>query len=271
MANSTFIEDLVHTLFNTIHDYEDISTVKTLSLVCREWRAISIPFIFRQINVSSELSLGRLASFLAQNPGIIPLIRILVVHPRDENSLMQPSAWVSQIPSRLSSLTDKLEQIKFVGLFEYGLYMGGNFATRLSEFTSVHTLALHDCWIDLAVMQGLIAALPSLRGFSADRMLLYPPGPHPDVEILYLFNPRLVSVSISFTLAYANSLEILLQWLATSDSRETMRSFMSSVRPHDGAAMRQFLLDVGPRLEELRLHVGVNPLEDNRTSLCEFG
>ena len=271
MENSPFIEDFVYTLLHVVHDHEDISSVKTLSLVCHEWRMISVPFIFRQVNVSNGLSLDRLASFLSETPAIIPLIRILVVHPRGDNPLMQPSAWVSQVPSGLSSLTENLEQIKFVGLFEYGSYMGRSYATKLSKFTSVHTLALQNCWVDLAVMQSLISALPSLCRFSANHILLYPPGPHQDVEILHIGNPRLVSVSISFTFAYADSLGILLQWLAASDSRETMRSFMSSVRPDDGEAMRKFLLEVGPCLEELRLHIDLDPSSDtNEKSFCEF-
>lgn len=249
MANRHFPAELVNQILGYACDKADGATLKASSLVCRPWRAISRQYVFRRIAITTQSSLKNLEAFLLSDPSVIHYIRVLIINPTLEGDQLPGPA----VPSMLAPVLENLQTIELVHLYEADEYLDADFMTSFSSFTAVDTLAFRNCTIDPPLLYALVSALPALRTLIMCSIISREADPAPN--ILQLRSPRLESIDIYNPPTYLNGLNNILPWLATTESRDTIRSVKLSMHLHDAQAVGRFIDAVGARLEELDLNL----------------
>ena len=255
MANPIFAVELVDKIIGCVYDNADIRTLRASSLVCRQWRAICIPYLFRKVTIFTETSLEKFVFFASDDPTVAHHVHTLTIHPRVEGDLIRPSSWIAKVPSALTPILDNLQAIEFIRLFELGEYMNADFIIEFSNFTLVDTLKFQLCSMDVPLVQALIAALPRLR-----TLVIFSISPifsDAVANLPYLRSPRLVNVDLYFSPTYPDAMRLFLPWIETTETRETIRSFSATVCLTDSAVIGQFITCAASHIEELKLELEV--------------
>ncbi|EKM52057.1 uncharacterized protein PHACADRAFT_150999 [Phanerochaete carnosa HHB-10118-sp] len=252
MANRHFPPELVNKVVGHVCDQADGATLKAASLVCLQWQAISRPYVFHRVVVTTQTGLESLEAFLQSNPDVTRHIRILVAHPKSAQ-VLDSAAWVTDVPSLLAPLLVNLQAIELIDLHEQDANLGVDFGPKLADFTTVHTLTLRACFMDPPLLYTVISALPALRSLVIAAVLTLHGGGGPNLQ--QLRGPRLESLDMYFTPAYLDGMESVLPWLATTETVQSIRSLRLIVRLHDSRAVGQFIEAVGGELEELDLEL----------------
>lgn len=253
MAHLLFPAELVDKVLECASDNVDTSTLKAGSLVSRQWRAISRPYIFRRVTISTETSLQNFVIFVSNDMAVARHVYVLIIRPQRLDGLIKPSPWIAMMPSKLPSMLGNLEAVELVQLYELGDNINVGFIEKFSKFTSVHTLTFRSCSIDVPLIQALVSALPILR-----TLIISSVSPLMSVtttNIPHLRNPRLVTMDLYFSPTYPDAMRSFLPWIEASETRETLRSFSVTTRVQDGDSVGRFILETGPRIEELSIEM----------------
>ncbi|GJE89975.1 hypothetical protein PsYK624_060930 [Phanerochaete sordida] len=250
VQDDLFPPELVVKFFEHLHDDKDLPAVKVASLVCRSWRAISSPYVFRRVVVSSKGSLEGLAAFLESDLGIHRYARTLVICPRP-GEVPASADWASDVPATLAALLPGLQAVELAQLNEHDTHLGTGFVRGLAAFAAVGTLTLRQCTMTPRLLHALVSAPPALHTVAVQSLLTAQVGV--DADVPQLRNPALQSLEVRPTGGYVASADNILPWIATTATAQSLRALKLTVRLVESVGVGRFVQAVAGRLEELEL------------------
>ena len=230
-----------------------VATVKSTALVCRQWKAVSDPYLYRRVSIVSQASLRKLERFLKDNITIARYSRALIMRPQYEDNMYAPTAWVAGIAATLPSLAENLHTIEFDHLYELGDYFGTEFMTDFSKYTSVRILILKDCSVDLHVLFSLTSALPALRHLTCDSMTPLQGTGTQDLPRLH--EPRLESLALNFPSVFLDCMAQFMEFLLETETPRVIRTLRLVVRLQGSQSVGQFISAAAHELIELELEL----------------
>ncbi|GJE91636.1 hypothetical protein PsYK624_077860 [Phanerochaete sordida] len=230
------------------------ATLASCALVCRTWRGVSRSYIFERVKVPSDHRLTALEDLVERDLDVGPLIRTLVVQPLPQLATT-PSPWVSRLAKRLPAKLVRLHALEVRHLFDLGDLFEHGFVHDLATFTSVESLTLDQCALNLELVYPLAAAFPGLRHLSLGAIMPVPcvlPAPPPQ-----LHPPHLTSLALDVGDVYPSGMRDAADWLLRGPSRETLRALTLVARLGTLPAAGALLTALGPQLTALDLELAL--------------
>ncbi|EKM52056.1 uncharacterized protein PHACADRAFT_150994 [Phanerochaete carnosa HHB-10118-sp] len=162
MSTDSLPIELVIKVVKSAYGGVDGQTLASCVLVCKTWRAVSRPYIFECVKISSNERLIALEDLVEHDDAVGPYIRTLIVRPSVELATV-PSPWVSKFAKRLPAKLTRLQAIKLICIFDLGDAFEHGLVNEFSKFTPVDRLIFDQCALNLTLVYPLAAALPRLR------------------------------------------------------------------------------------------------------------
>ena len=123
-----------------------------------------------------------------------------------------------------------------------------------AAFTTVLSLTIRNCTLDIAFLSALSASLPALTHLAVRQFQLPRSDPMPLLDVPSLSRgPHLTSLDLDVGYIFSPAMHHILSWVAATPSRRTLRAATLAVRTWDAVAASNFLRTVGPRLDTLEL------------------
>ncbi|KAI0685354.1 hypothetical protein BC835DRAFT_530101 [Cytidiella melzeri] len=232
---------------------EDTSSLRASALTCHCWNAIIRCYMFRRVDIINEKRLQALEDVLQAAPHLDNHIRELSIGPFSPQGHRESSRWVVRVPEHLPLFLTKVRTIRFIRLSDAGEFCDSEFFAMFYYFLSVTRLVLEDCAMNISVLQAFASSLPNLTELIITDMLplmvtLWEAPPQ-------LSSPRLTALVIDIAKTASPTMSNFLDWLLSTDSLNTLRSADFGFTILDAKVVKRSLLDIGPRLQHLGLHV----------------
>ncbi|KAI0337461.1 hypothetical protein BDW22DRAFT_950995 [Trametopsis cervina] len=233
---------------------EDTATLRACALVCHPWNIISRSHIFRRVNIVSEKRLSDFELVIQRAPHLDQYIRELSIGPFSlQQGQWEGCQWVSRVPETLPRWLTRVRTIRFVRLSDAGEFCDAEFFAMFYYFVSATLLILEDCALNISVLQAFASSLPNLATLVITNMMplmvtIWEAPPQ-------LTSPQITTIVLDFAKTPSPTMSNFLDWLMSTRTCGTLRSAEFGFTILDAKVIQRCLLEVGPRLEHLGLHL----------------
>lgn len=246
--------ELVHKVIKFSYGGVDGQTVASCALVCQTWRAVSRPYVFDQVKISSDERLTAFEDLVERDDAVGPYIRTLIVRPSVDLATV-PSPWVGRFAKRLPAKLTRLRAIELICIFDLGDAFENGLVNEFSRFVSADRLTLDQCALNLTLVYPLAAALPGLRHLHLGNIMPIPYVlPNPPEQLYPL---QLTSAGLDVGGVYPYGLREVVSWIQGSPSRHTLRFVTLVARIGTTSSAGRILSELGHQLEELDLRLEI--------------
>ena len=227
----------------------DSATLKACSLVCSTWNAITRAYIFRRVQIRSEQRLDDFQHVVQASPEVGSRVREIVFTLQETHRTT--IRWAARIPRVLPELLPAVRTVRFQRLFDAAEYCDAPFFRQFHRFSTVRTLVLEDCALNMPTLEAFACALPRLERFVVTGLLplmvnVWPRPPH-------MARPRFTALTFDFAVQPSATMIKFLEWFERSEAARTVTSLDLAVKALDAKAANHLLAKVGPNLRHLGL------------------
>ncbi len=228
-------------------------TLSSCYQVCRSWNIATLPYYFKFAGISSDLDRAATLSVLIKaRPAIAFAIQMLVFQGELNENLPDDTPWILETSNFLAGKLPNVYSMTIGGIHETGEFTSPQLFANLATFSKVKILNMIGCLIPTSLLFAYISCFPAV-----EQLMIFG---FADTERL----PNLFKQEVDYPAPALRSFrakgiplkpEMILDWMAASPSKHSLRSVALSVIDWQTSAAEAFFHEVGPVLEKLDLKI----------------